>query len=179
MYLPRVACLNCGQTRLSLQSETTAACARCGAERQFGGPICPQCELVNAPGAELCAGCRATLVLICPECDTRHWSAAEACTNCGHRFDTLGSLIDRVQPASEIHRHRQRELAAFKAEEEASSERRMAALMDIDRRRLESIGLARRRKAEEERLVLMVGAAIVVLIIVGVIAAVVFNAPGA
>jgi hypothetical protein len=172
MKLNELPCTHCQGAGLELHAAGEAQCRYCGTLNALAGVICPRCETVNEPEADVCAGCRQGLVRRCPVCDLANWSGAEHCANCGRALDTVSVLGNRL---ASTHADRLNALArdatALKAREAEDSQRRLAELNAIEARRQAHLAEARRRRDQQQR-ALLVTLAFAVLAFVGLAAAI-------
>jgi serine/threonine-protein kinase len=173
--LKAIACYHCGGAGLDLEPDGQVLCQFCGAHNRMAGPVCPHCEFVNAPGADICLDCGRALFRSCPNCDTQNWSGAEKCVRCGQSLDALSAVIDRHQDAGERFHRQQQELAKSKEQEFRAAEQRQAYFEQIEQRRQQSIREAQARKAREQQLFLIGVAVIAVLALAAVIVFVVMS----
>ena len=162
--LSEVACQHCEAAGLEVQADGAVKCRYCGTVNHLEGVVCPACEHVNAPGADVCANCRRTLVVTCPACGVRNWSGAEACADCGRTLDSISRLSTRYgsDPAN-FYRELQQSAAPIKARETAASGRRMAEMEAMEQRRLAALAEARRRQQKQQRALTLV----LLLVVVG------------
>ena len=161
--LPEITCSNCSGAGLELQPDGQVVCRYCGTPNVMAGPVCPNCEHVNSPGAQQCANCRLALVRTCPTCGLQNWSGAERCVRCGRALDAVALMSARLQDPSALFHDQQASAPALKAQEEADSQRRMAHMLELERRLQQSTWEAARRTAARDRQIMF-------WVLVGVIA---------
>lgn len=106
----------------------------------------------------------------CPSCDTPHASGAETCSVCGEPLTGVARVLTSSaaprQPRwLDQNRKRARDL---KRTETSAADERMAAFLEIDRRRLEQErAVAARTAARERRAILLAGIVIALIAALG------------
>ena len=165
--LREIPCSHCAGAGLELQPDGSALCKFCGARNALAGPICPRCERVNPPGAEHCEICRQALIRVCPQCQSKNWSGLDRCTQCGQALDALEFVARRW--LTDVRSEQQQQAPGIKAQEEASSQRRIAQMMEMEARRQKALNEAATLQAARERRMMtwvFVGAGFMFLIII-------------
>src|SRR5574341_914249 len=176
VMLRDLSCPTCGAPGLEAhQPDGVVTCKFCGHKFAEDNRVaCPHCEAINPPDASFCKACGTKLRRTCPACGAENWAGANYCVTCGRNLDVIGALADRHVEGFKGTLQRQRELAnLIKAEEEEASQRRMAGLWEVEKRRQEILA---QQKAEQKRqqnallAAVLVGAAVIVLAVGALVA---------
>ncbi len=170
--LTEVACPNCLHPIDIRQHGRHITCDACRSQYVLDGHICPSCNAYHPQEQGFCGECGTALTRICEKCHTSNWAGDEYCKQCGTAMDILQLLKKSYAQTTADRLQGQMAWAKdIKAQEEADSKRRMAALMATEQARLEE--LSRRRAAmrrKDQQLFFLVG--IFVLVIISIVAAV-------
>ncbi|MBM4422038.1 MAG: hypothetical protein FJ030_01435 [Chloroflexi bacterium] len=161
--LHELSCPKCGAPGLEAhQPNGIVVCRHCGNQFADDGQIaCPHCESINPPDADFCHKCGDKLKRTCPACGGENWMGADYCAACGHNLDAIASMANRHTQGFKGTLQQQRELAnLLKAEEESSSQKRMADLWDIEKRRQANLEHQRARLRAEQNVLLFIAIAI-------------------
>lgn len=171
--LRNLACPSCGAPTLQAQQPDGAVvCRSCGSGYAPDDRLaCPRCEALNEPADDYCGRCGEKLKRNCPACAAENWSGADYCAHCGRSLDALEYMAGRTSQSFRATLEHQRRIAgSLKAEEEASSQKRMAQLWDIEKRRQTNLAQQQaKQKAEQEVLlrIMFVGLVLFVLALLG------------
>jgi len=157
MKLSDITCTNCEGAGLELQAEGAVVCRYCGTPNPVDGVVCPRCEDVNTPGADICGGCRQSLVKACPACSTKNWVGAERCSHCGRALDAVALVSSHwgTNPANRLN-EQMRANSELKMQQLADGERRTADFAAIEQRRLARLAEARQRRDAQQRVLFSV-----------------------
>ncbi len=146
---------------------------------------CPGCGSfsfsVEPDGRLVCDYCQTAYTLpgqVCPVCGAQNPSAAHQCIACGHNLGVLDAVFTRAtgEPAYWLHQTRT-EAAAVKAQEEAASQKRLAEMWAIERRRREELAQAQAERDRQARILWgIVVAFFFIVALVVIIVAVLTNA---
>lgn len=159
--LSHIPCTFCQGAGLEVQTATQAACKYCGTVNSLEGVLCGECAGLNPPGADVCGECGRGLYRACPNCQARNWNGHDECQECGQPLDTLSLMTPRVgQDTASRLDQQQRDSRAIKAEEATAADRRMSQLMEMDRRRQQTL-----REASERLIMTATGVAVVAFIV--------------
>jgi uncharacterized Zn finger protein (UPF0148 family) len=178
--LHELNCPTCGAPGLEAhQPDGTIVCRFCGNKFATDDRIaCPYCEAVNSPEADFCEQCGDKLKRTCPACGAENWAGAEYCATCGRNLDALALMAQRHVQGFKGTLQQQREIAnLIKAEEEADSQKRMANLWEIEKRRQDELERQKGRQQAQQNVVLVIAFVIgvlFVLLMLGVFVALVF-----
>lgn len=171
--LQEIRCPNC-QTPIQLQGHgQTIACEACNSQFLLQGHLCPKCQTYHRKETGFCGRCGTTLSRVCGRCHTANWAGDEYCHKCGQAMDILDVVTQRYKEATqENHDHRRREIARLKQQEEESSRKRMADLMEIERLRIEELKqlLVRERARQRTMITATFGAVILFLTLIALYA---------
>lgn len=131
---------------------------------------CPVCGTAYEPGGYRCPSCGADLERECPVCGALNPPLAHECLACGQRLEILGPLFDRVTGTRTDWLNQAREEASdIKAQEEASSQARLAEMWATESSRREDMAQAQVERDRQERIIVAMTVTAVALVIVVVI----------
>lgn len=166
------ACPTCGAPGLEAhQPDGFVICKFCGSKfAEDNGVACPHCDSLNAPEADFCPKCGEKLKRSCPACGVANWAGAEYCISCGRDLDLLTYMTQRQTQGFQATLEEQRHMAqTLKEEEEADSQKRLAQLWEVDRRRKEFLAQQTARQQREQNIILVTVSALALLVLCGVI----------
>ena len=146
-----LTCPNCGAPGLEAQQPNgVVICKFCGNKFADDDRVaCPQCEAINPPDSSFCKQCGGKLKRSCPACGAGNWAGADYCATCGRNLDTLESMSERAAQGHRGALMQQREMAnELKAQEAADSQKRMAALWEVEKKRQ---AILRQQQEEQKR----------------------------
>ena len=175
--LKELNCPSCGAPGLEThQPDGSARCKFCGnAYTQTNEILCPRCEAINRESDLFCKQCGEKIKRTCAACSAENWAGAEYCTACGRDLDTISNMANRTREGFAEHLAKQREMApAIKAEQEAGSQKRLAAMWEKERQRTVELQKQLERKRAENKAMMTVlyvsGAIFLLIILCGVVA---------
>lgn len=139
-------------------------CPVCHKNFVLNGRLCPDCGRYHAKKTAVCSQCHHPLTHVCSECATSNWAGDDLCQKCGTPLDVLAGLKmggERPLKADWIEQ--------INRDSEASSQKRMAGMMEKEAHRQADVARRDARKKAEETKMLVVafgGAAIVIIFVI-------------
>ena len=161
--LDRIPCPNCRyQIEVMVEHGESVDCPVCHQHVVLNGRLCPDCGQYHEKKTAVCAQCHHPLTYVCNECATGNWAGDDVCQKCGTSLDVLAGLKvagERPLKAEWIEQ--------INRDAEASSQKRMAGMMEKEgQRQADAARREAKRNAEEQKLLLMgVGGLAVVVIL--------------
>ncbi len=152
--LDKLTCLNCNHLGLVADREHGhPICPNCGEVFDSNQVVCPDCQTINPSHRQYCLECDAMLERKCSHCGESNWSGAAECVQCGRPLDLVDQVITRqTADFGRTLDDRRAQAAAIKAQTEASSQERLAALRAQEDEYMARIAAAKdRRDAEQKR----------------------------
>jgi hypothetical protein len=173
--LPDHACPDCGSSQVKGRPEDgRPICAACGHIYAADRLVCTHCNTLNTAGQAFCGDCGEKLSSACPACGAENWAGADTCRQCGRELNFVQSLAQRHASGFRGALQQQRDSAnALKAAEERDSQKRMAALWEVEKQRQDKLARDRaRQQAQQNRtlLIVLIGGAMLVLALIGILA---------
>lgn len=172
--LRELSCPTCGAPGLEAnQPDGVVVCKFCGSKFAAGDQIaCPFCEAINAPEADFCKKCGEKLKRSCPACGAENWAGADYCAACGRNLDALAWMASRHAQGFKGALQQQRDIAnLIKAEEETASQKRMAGLWEIEKRRQAELERQKARQITQQNILLGVALTVGALFVLGLLGA--------
>ncbi|MBP8001284.1 MAG: hypothetical protein KA314_16975 [Chloroflexi bacterium] len=158
--LQEIRCPNC-QSPIKLDGRGQAVnCEACNSQFILQGHLCPQCHTYHRQETAFCGRCGTSLTRVCGRCYTSNWTGDEYCCHCGQAMDILDLVTHRHREARyEQQEQRRQNIARVKQQEEESSRKRMAELMEMERLRIEELKrrLIKERARQRTMLMLVLG----------------------
>ena len=154
-----LACPTCGAPGLEAQQPSGAVmCRFCGNKFAKEDQVaCPDCEAINPPSSSFCKECGGKLKRSCPACGAGNWAGADYCATCGRNLDTLESMSERAAQGHRGTLQQQRETAnQLKAQEAADSQKRLAGMWEIEKKRQEILSQQQEEQKRQQSLLLRV-----------------------
>lgn len=171
--LQEIRCPNC-QSTIQLQGHgQTIVCEACNSQFLLLGHLCSNCQTYHRKETGFCGRCGKAMSRVCGRCQTNNWAGNEYCQNCGEAMDIIDLVTRRHKDAVREQQDRRRlEIARMKQQEEESSRKRMAELMEMERLRMEELKriLVKERARQQRMLTLTFGLVALFLVIIALYA---------
>lgn len=152
--LDKLTCLKCNHLGLVADREHGhPICPNCVEVFDHDQAVCPDCLTLNPSHRQYCLQCDAMLERKCSHCGESNWSGAAECVECGRPLDLVDQVITRqTADFGRTLEERRAQAASIKAQTEASSRERLAALRAQEDEYMARIAAAKnRRDAEQKR----------------------------
>jgi ribosomal protein L40E len=152
------------------QPDGAVVCKFCGSKfAEDDRLVCPHCQVLNRLEADFCAKCGEKLKRGCPACGAENWAGAEFCISCGRDLDLLTYMAQRQTHGFQTLLEEQRQMArTLKDKEDADSQKRLAQMWDVERRRQEFLAQQSAEQRQQQSR-LLVSLSVVVVLFVGLI----------
>lgn len=139
-------CTVCGSTSLISNPDGTLTCARCGADHEIIGRVCPNCGATNPPEREYCE-------------------------RCGRLLDMVSFILQRCWPTATQERleHFRTEVARLKEETEAASRERLRRWWAEEEERRRSLAAAQIERERQERRLLIGALVFGIVVLLGIL----------
>ena len=175
-YPTQPECPGCGSLSFTISPDGKLTCDYCQAVQVPPDLACSRCGAVHEPDARYCLVCGADLTRECPACGVLNPLDARQCLECGQGLEILGSLFDRVTKKRGDWLNQAREEAPeIKAQQEATSQARLAEMWAVEERRREALAQARGERDRQQRVIVTVATVFVALVIIVILIAVVIE----
>ncbi len=136
---------------------------------------CAMCETANDVDADYCKKCGEPLKYACSNCGAKNWVGAEDCPTCGHDLDPIAFMTERRVKGFKSTLEEQRKMAGtLKADEEASSQRRLGKMWETEKQRQEFLAQQVAKQKKEQEIMFAAIILLAVLFVGAIVAGVIF-----
>jgi predicted amidophosphoribosyltransferase len=172
----RLECPGCGGSSFTTGPDNSLTCDYCHAVYVASGRLCPDCGAMHDASVHYCPSCGADLVRECRACGAQNPPAARKCTACGQDLGMLETLFTRVTgDVADWLREQRDQAPALKAQQEAASQARLAAMWAAEARRQEALAEAQAERDRQQRVMWIVAVVVLVIFAICILLAIVVN----